>query len=362
VPYPPDYGGVYDLFYKIKSLFEHGILIHLHCFEYGRGEQHKLNKFCKSVTYYKRKSILRSLSFRLPYIVSSRAANNLINNLLKDDFPILLEGIHCTFFLYTNQLKKRKVIVRLHNVEFEYYSELARSSRNIFKKLYFISESRLLKAYEKYIANKAMIVTVSEKDRITYSEKFQSKNIQFLPVFLPYKQVSSETGRGSFCLYHGNLSVAENEKAVLYLLRNIFDFTEIPFVVAGKNPSAYLQKIMHKNSNVCLVVNPSGSEMDELIQKAHVHILPSFNKTGIKIKLLNALFKGRFVIANNNAVQGTFLADLCNIANTPEEYKKILPSLFDETFTEEEIAGRKNILGSVYNNDANVQRLIQWIY
>ena len=39
VPYPVDYGGVFDLFYKIKTLHELGIKIHLHCFEYGRGQQ-----------------------------------------------------------------------------------------------------------------------------------------------------------------------------------------------------------------------------------------------------------------------------------------------------------------------------------
>ena len=39
VPYPVDYGGVFDLFYKIKALSEAGVKIHLHCFEYGRGQQ-----------------------------------------------------------------------------------------------------------------------------------------------------------------------------------------------------------------------------------------------------------------------------------------------------------------------------------
>ena len=54
VPYPPDYGGVIDVFYKIKALSELGVKVHLHCFEYGRGQQNELNKICSSVTYYKR--------------------------------------------------------------------------------------------------------------------------------------------------------------------------------------------------------------------------------------------------------------------------------------------------------------------
>jgi hypothetical protein len=54
VPYPLDYGGVFDLFCKLKALKEAGVGIYLHCFEYGRGRQPELNKFCEEVYYYHR--------------------------------------------------------------------------------------------------------------------------------------------------------------------------------------------------------------------------------------------------------------------------------------------------------------------
>ena len=53
VPYPPDYGGVFDLFYKLRYLKERGVKIILHCFEYGRGQQSALNEYCTKVFYYK---------------------------------------------------------------------------------------------------------------------------------------------------------------------------------------------------------------------------------------------------------------------------------------------------------------------
>ena len=65
----------------------------------------------------------------------------------------------------------------------------------------------------------------------------------------------------------------------------------LPFIIAGKNPGASLIKEIDKNDNVQLFENPSEGMMDELIKNAHVHLLPSFNTTGIKIKLLIALFK-----------------------------------------------------------------------
>lgn len=362
VPYPADYGGVFDLFYKIKSLHSLGINIHLHCFEYGRGKQEELNKYCQTVNYYERKSFLKGFSFRLPFIVSSRANPSLLSNLLKDDYPVLLEGIHCTYFLYSGELKNRKVFVRLHNVEFEYYEELSKSASNIFKKNYFRLESFLLKKYENNIANKCSFIAVSEKDKETYQQKFEVRNIEYLPVFLPFSDVKSEEGSGNFCLYHGNLSVPENEKAALWLMKNVFNSLDIPFVVAGKNPSRHLETIAHKNENFCIVANLSEKEMDDLIRKAQVNILPSFNKTGIKIKLLNALFNGRYVVTNPSAVEKSNLESICEIADSASEFKKIITELFQKSFTQSEIDKRKKIVEGIYDNHANAVKLIQWIW
>jgi hypothetical protein len=362
VPYPADYGGVFDLFYKIKSLHEAGISIHLHCFEYGRGKQQELNKYCESVNYYERKNIISSFSFRIPYIVSSRANPELLANLQKDGYPILLEGIHCTFYLFSGDLTGRKVMVRLHNVEYNYYNELSKSTNDILRKAFFKLESLLLKKYETLLVNKAIFFTVSEKDKETY-KKLGAKRIEYLPVFLPFTQVNSEAGKGSFCLYHGNLSVPENEKAAFWLLENVVNVLDLPLVIAGKNPSVNFETKARKNDNVCVVANPTSQELDDLIRKAQVNLLPSFNVTGVKIKLLNALFNGRFIITNKESVEGTGLEDLCIIADTIEEFKEKTAQAFNKaSFTEADIHKRKNLLEKNYDNESNVQKLIQLIW
>ena len=362
MPYPVDYGGVFDLFYKIKSLHEAGVHIRLHCFEYGRGRQSELNKYCETVTYYKRMKFNSSSFLRVPYIVGSRANPLLLKNILTDDFPVLLEGIHCTYFLYTNQLKNKNVLVRLHNAEFEYYKELGSATTNVFKKMYYKSESFLLKKYEAAIANKALLVAVSEKDKEIYQKKFQAKNIDYIPVFLPYKNVLSKDGKGNFCLYHGNLAVAENEKAALWLISKVFNSIDIPLIIAGKKPSKHLRNAIKGNTKFRLIANPSGDEMNELIKKAHIHVLPSFNRTGIKLKLINALFNGRFVITNYVSVEGTNLATLCSIAEDVNDFKKAIKQLFNYPFSKDDIAKRKSILESTYSNDNNAQKLIKLIW
>ena len=90
IPYPADYGGVMDIFFKVKALSEAGYLITLHCFQYReRTPQAELEKYCTEVHYYKRSfSPLRMLSLK-PFIVQSRTDFKLLKNLKADDAPIL---------------------------------------------------------------------------------------------------------------------------------------------------------------------------------------------------------------------------------------------------------------------------------
>ena len=362
VPYPPDYGGVFDLFYTIKSLFEAGIKIHLHCFEYGRGKKTELETYCVEVVYYTRNTGHKGMSMSIPYMVSSRANDDLLTNLLKDDHPILLEGLQCSYFLSTGKLDDRKVILRLYNVEFRYYRQLANQTRSWLKKIHFWNESRLLKKYERSIANKCLILAVTENDVRDYKTIFDARQIAYQPVFVGWNFPLCQEGIGTFCLYHGNLSVPENEKVAVWLLEEIFSDLEIPFVIAGKNPSPLLENLAHKKQNTCLVANPSEKEMFDLIQKAQVNILPSFTTTGIKFKFLYSVFCGRHCIVNEEMIEGTKLESACHIASGADAFKSILLQLYRKPFEDEEINLRENLMHHYYNNGENAKRLIQWIW
>lgn len=69
IPYPANYGGVIDIYYKLKALHECGVHIILHCFEYERQHAPELLDICEEVHYYKRNTgLMANLSF-LPYNV-----------------------------------------------------------------------------------------------------------------------------------------------------------------------------------------------------------------------------------------------------------------------------------------------------
>jgi len=362
VPYPVEHGGYFDLFYKLVALNRQGIRIHLHCFEYRREKQPELERYCSEVHYYPRQCGHKGFSHKLPYIVASRVSAELEATLLKDDYPILMEGVHCSYILNDERFTGRKIILRLHNVEYKYYRQLYHSSPSLLRKIYYLNESRLLKQYENSIADKALILAVCDQDVKSYRQEFGARNIATLPVFLPFNDISASEGIGCFCLYHGNLSVPENEKAALWLLTKVFNDLKIPLVIAGKNPSPKLERLAGKHSNACVVANPSEQEMQDMIGKAQINILPSFNITGVKLKLLNALFNGRHCVVNEATVQSTGLEPACHIGNNATAFKSLIIQLYHQPFAEEEIRLRKKLLLTHFDNDRNAQRLIQWIF
>ena len=264
VPYPANYGGVIDVFYKLKAFYEQGIQVHLHCYEYGRGEQKELNNYCTSVTYYKRKTGAASFLTKLPYIVKSRADKALKESLLQNDFPILFEGLHTCFLLSDEAFKHRFKIVRNHNVEYHYYKNLAEAEKNDLRKHYFKTEAKRLKQFEPILKFADLSLAISKSDFEYFKNTYPTiKNI-YTPAFHQHNKVSIDLSKGNYVLYHGNLSVTENKNAVNFLVKKVFNDLSVPLVIAGLNPDKETKNLIENSPHFSLVENPTDEKLNEL--------------------------------------------------------------------------------------------------
>ncbi len=357
IPYPPDYGGVIDIFYKIKALSECGIKIDLHCFEYNRAQAKELEKYCAKVFYYARKKGIRyQISFK-PYIVQTRDNKQLLSNLSSCEYPILFEGIHTCFYLDHPALKNHLRLVRTHNIEHEYYRNLCKAEPNLFKKIFFSLEACKLASYEQILGKASHLLCISPNDNRYFDRKFG--NSHFIPAFHPFNEIKSLTGRGQYILFHGNLSVSENFQAVEYLIKNVFHKINHPVMIAGKNPPERLIQLIRQTPNIQLISNPESGQMERLIQESHICLLPTFQDTGLKLKLLASLFSGRFCIANTPMIHKTGLEHLCHLADTPKEMIRLCNELFTQEFSIEEIEKRKLILEDSFSNQRNVMKIVR---
>ena len=264
IPWPPDYGGIIDTYYRIRSLHDIGVKIHLHCFEYGRQRPEELEKLCETISYYRRKTGL-GIHFSLkPYIVKSRHSKKLVSNLLKDNYPILYDGLHTTLSIENRTLHNRIKIVRLHNVEHLYYSNLALHEKNIFRRLYFRIEAYKLRRYQRIIQNADLAFSISGNDQKYFSRLF--KNTRYLAPFHPFDEIVSKPGKGDYIVYHGDLSVGENAAVAQSLIENVFSKIHFRCIIAGKDPPEYLRASSTCYENIDVVANPPESRMKDLIE------------------------------------------------------------------------------------------------
>ena len=349
-----------DTYYRIKALYDIGIKIHLHCFEYGRSHSEELKNLCEEVYYYPRKTGLFSHFTFLPYVVSSRRSEKLLRNLVKDDFPVLFDGLHSTFYIKKKALKQRKKFIRMHNIEHRYYKSLAIREPAFFKKLHFLIESFKLKVYERALWKADGVLTISDTDKDYFNTKYH--NATLITPFHPFDKCGSLPGFGNYILFHGDLSVNENMAISDFLISEVF--TKIPFncIVAGKNPKDILHSKVTHYSNIKLVSNPGLTEMNQLIRNAHINLLLSLTNNGFKIKLLYALYEGRHCLVNNKIIEGNRLRELCYISDTGDEIVENIHRIMNLPFTEEMIIKRNKLLSEDYSNSENTKEISSLIF
>lgn len=359
IPYPPDYGGVIDIFYKIKSLYECGVTISLHCFEYNRPQAAELEKYCEKIFYYKRNNGIRYQSSPKPYIVVTRNNNQLISNLSSNKAPILFEGLHTCYYLSHPLLKNHIKLVRTHNIEHEYYHHLYKAEKTLYKRLFYRIEARKLEKFEGILKEATHLLCISPNDCTYFNEKYGHSHL--IPAFHPFNEIKCKPGKGEYILFHGNLSVAENIHAATFLLEEVAGKISFPLIIAGKDPSESLVQKVSLNQNVRLIANPSQQEMESLIENAHISLIPTFQDTGIKLKLLASLFSGRFCIANSPMIANTGLEHLCHWADTAKDMIEAVNKLFRTAFTDEEIEKRKILLENNFSNRSNALKIMELI-
>lgn len=358
-PYPPNYGGVIDVLYKIKALHKIGVKVILHAFVYGREICPELNAYCEAVYYYKRTKWVNPFS-KLPYIVLSRMSRQLMQRLTGDTHPILFEGLHTCGFLHHPELSNRVKVVRMHNIEHDYYQNLEQVESSWFRKLFYRIESRKLRNYEQQLHHANLIIAISVNDMRYLQSKFRA--VLHITAFHPNTTVSSITGQGTYAFYHGKLSVGENDEAARFLVDKVFRYARHPLYIAGNNPSEALQNLIKEVPHVTLYSNLQTDEIAEMTRNAQVNVVPTFQATGIKLKLINVLYQGRFVLANTPMVLNTGCEELCTIANTPEEFIQELNRLFQLQFKETDKAHRAARLQDLFDTSIMANLLSDAIF
>jgi hypothetical protein len=352
LPFPPKYGGAIDVFYKIKALNEIGYSIVLHCFV---KEHHtvppELTALIKKCYYYRLNQTIFSFFSSLPISIKSRNSKELLLNLKKIKGPILFESLKVTGLLEKHAFQE--MFLRLHNVESAYFRGLAKSESNYFMKIIYFLEGLKFERFERKMNYYEAVFTLSKNEQI-WSEK-RNKNARYVPLFHGNVALKDLTPFGKYAIYSGDMRTADNKKAVEYLISVFNKVQDYDLVIAVSEGIDFVQNKIGKAKNITAVQIDNYTHLQLLLAEAHINVMVSFQASGTKLKLVNALFNSRHCLINENMVDDDSVLSLCKIASNETEFIQQISLLKLQPFTD--FDRRKQLLSEVYDDLANAKEM-----
>ena len=141
-----------------------------------------------------------------------------------------------------------------------------------------------------------------------------------------------------------------------------FKHASTRLLILGNDPSTQLLYEARKSENVEIIPGLNSNEIIQHIRDAQVNVLPTFQSTGIKLKLVNALYHGGHCVVNTPMIEKTGLLIVCHLADNPEELARLVDRLMDIQFEEKDVLNRKQHLMENLSDDLNADRLIEIIF
>jgi len=268
------------------------------------------------------KLLLNLVCSRLPYVVtrfrSAGFEKQLSLMLLSGGYDIVqLESVY--LMLYADTIKKTSastVVLRTHNAEFEIWKHLSNSHGNFLNRLYYRFLYKRMYRFESEAINKYdLLVTLTDHDLLQYNKMGNTKPALVNPagIDLTLSDRSTETSERATTeqscktlFFLGSLDYMPNQEAVLWFVRNVFNLLfinhpNIKFNIAGRNAPAWLIKKLEQPG---VVFRGEIKNASDFIRSNDICIVPCFSGSGIRIKIIEAMYFGKPVITTPLGAQG----------------------------------------------------------
>ena len=144
-------------------------------------------------------------------------------------------------------------------------------------------------------------------------------------------------------------------------LIDIYKDSKYKLVIASSYKNTKVITEISKYNNISFDTLREQDDLHHLLESAHINALPTFQNTGIKLKLLNTLRQGKFVIANDPMIQKTGLETLCEKANSKAEFLSKTAKLLDQNFEGSFEKEREKLLEN-FDPDTSATKIIKLIF
>lgn len=275
---------------------------------------------------------------------------------------VYLESSIYHFVVKEAQKHDCRLMIRLHNVEQDYFYNLFKVQRSGMNYVRY-----LLAAYQEdrslCDADHVLCLTAEDKHRIRglYGGRLADKSIEVVPVAVSRIQEtvaaldnSPETAGKQTVLMTGSLWYGPNEEGMVWFIEKVWHLIqnlpstrhwakEYRLLLAGARPSRRLTALAAADDSISLIDSPET--MAPLFRSAFLYVAPIFSGAGMKVKVAEAFSFGLPVIGTSHAFIGYDVEEGNQgfIANEPHEFINAM-ALFHQKSQEERKAMRERIL------------------
>lgn len=321
-------GGKIDIINRIKCIHKLNIKIDHYSLL-------KKNEQAISSDYIVQNNIIGKINNRISYILSlfPLSVNNRYNKkihkkLLSNQYNwCLIENFNMVRYIEGIN-KDTKILLRVHNIESISRYELFKSNKYSARGILELIESIKYKWIEKNSLKKVdKFLFISQDEMKYFEEKYPQYKFKYewLPAIIEgniienlYDELSED-----YILYYGDLTVSHNIIGIKifleYVYAKVYKKRNIKIKVAGKINDIDREELSKKPG---VEVLGYVDDLDKCIAQSKFVVAPIYTGAGVKIKVIDAISKGKILITTPKGIEGTGLIKdknaLC--ANNFEEY------------------------------------------
>ncbi|MFT6167165.1 MAG: glycosyltransferase involved in cell wall biosynthesis [Vicingaceae bacterium] len=340
LPYPPKSGGTVKSWNYVKFLSQNytlSVASLLKDDDKKHAESFKrainLDQFvCEELSIERTPINLLKSYFSAPCLNAFRNYSPIFGHkvaeLLKSADAVIVD--HYEVFQYVTKDFRGKVIMHTHNAEFMLWQRMSELTNNPIKKLILKIEANRVKKYEALIFEQSDLIYSTPADIELYKKYHFDTQKHHLTYHLgndnllelPDLQFKSTEKAFTFI---GTLSWEPNIDGICWFIDNCWTkiqqtHPEVKLYILGSNPNERILKSAKSDPNI--VFTGFVQDLDTYLQKTRVSIAPLRFGSGMKVKVLEGLYRGTPTVTTSVGAEGLELINGENsiIADNPKNF------------------------------------------
>ena len=255
-----------------------------------------------------------------------------LEQVIKEFKPDVLqfESIYLAAYLPgIRHYSKAVAVLRLHNIEYQVWQRLARQVSNPLKRFYLGNLAQRIKRFELKAWQQAdLLVPITETDADVVKSSGIKTPVQVAPFGIDTAQVSLVNRKEEWIVYHiGAMDWQPNAASIQWFLTDVWPFIHklfpgLKFYFAGRNMPQHFKDV-HIANVICA---GEVTDADVFIADKKILIVPLKSGGGIRVKILEAMAKGKVIISTAVGMQGidAIPGKHYLLAETAEEFTKAI--------------------------------------